>query len=190
MITPSNHIETLQMVYKDLSARMPGNVYVEGLKTQITQAKQVKSGTAPAGQVAIGSMAPELELADPKGKVIKLSSLRGKYVLLDFWASWCGPCRRENPNVKRMYDKYKKEKFEIYGISFDSNKDRWLGAIEQDDLPWIHVSDLKKWQSVAAGIYGVRSIPHTVLVDPEGKVVGTKLRGPSLDNKMAEIFGY
>ncbi len=115
--------------------------------------------------------------------------MKGKYVLVDFWASWCGPCRRENPNVVKLYEKYGGDKFEILGVSLDSNKDRWIQAIEKDNLQWKHVSDLKKWSSAAAADYGVRSIPFTVLIDPEGKVIQTKLRGKALEDKLAEIFG-
>jgi peroxiredoxin len=136
-----------------------------------------------------GAAAPEISLPNPEGEVIKLSELQGKVVLIDFWASWCGPCRRENPNVVKVYDKYKDKGFEILGVSLDRSKDRWVKAIEQDGLEWLHVSDLKFWQSVAAKTYGVSSIPYTVLVDREGKIIASRLRGPSLEAKLAEIFG-
>jgi peroxiredoxin len=137
----------------------------------------------------IGAEAPEIEMQTPEGNTMKLSELRGKYVLIDFWASWCGPCRRENPNVKKVYAKYKDKGFEILGVSLDRSKDRWLKAIEADDLPWPHVSDLMQWKNEAAQTYGVSSIPYTVLVDPKGKIVATRLRGPSLEAKLAEVFG-
>jgi thiol-disulfide isomerase/thioredoxin len=119
-----------------------------------------------------------------------LSDLRGNYVLIDFWASWCKPCRMENPNVVRMYKKYSKDNFEIYGVSLDRNRAKWLQAIEADNLTWPHVSDLKFWNSAAAQLYNVQSIPFTVLIDPEGKVIDTKLRSRALERKMEEIFGY
>ncbi|MBL0043619.1 MAG: TlpA family protein disulfide reductase [Flavobacteriales bacterium] len=109
-------------------------------------------------------------------------------VLIDFWASWCKPCRMENPNVKRVYDQYKGKGFEIIGVSLDRDKGAWTGAIAQDGLPWIHVSDLGFWNNAAAQQYGVSSIPYTVLVGKDGKVLGKNLRGPALEEKLAEVF--
>lgn len=136
----------------------------------------------------IGGTAPDFAQKTPEGTDLKLSDLRGKVVLVDFWASWCGPCRRENPNVVRMYNQYKDKGFEILGVSLDNNKDRWLQAIQQDGLTWKHVSDLKHWQNEAAQLYGVRGIPHTVLLDAEGKIIARNLRGPALEEKLAELF--
>jgi peroxiredoxin len=189
-LTPRNNVAVMEKIANDLKTVLPGSPYLISLNNQIAKTKTGNSATAPPEKVAIGSKAPELNLNDLNGQSVPLSSLKGKYVLIDFWASWCGPCRRENPNVKKMYSKYKKENFEIYGVSLDNDKNRWKQAIEQDGLEWLHVSDLKKWNSVAAQIYGVRSIPYTALLDPEGNVIGTKLRGLSLENKMKEIFGY
>ncbi len=135
-----------------------------------------------------GTMAPEIALPNPDGDIMKLSDLRGNYVLIDFWASWCKPCRMENPNVVRMYKKFENENFEIFGVSLDRNKEKWLEAIAKDQLEWPHVSDLKFWQSTAAELYNVKSIPFTVLIDPEGKVIATKLRGAALEQKLDEIF--
>jgi len=136
----------------------------------------------------IGSVAPEISLPTTEGDTLNLSDLRGKVVLVDFWASWCGPCRRENPRVKALYEKYKDQGFEIYGVSLDRSKDAWVKAIAQDGLPWKHVSDLKYWQSVAARTYGVSSIPYTVLLDREGKIVAKKLRGAALEKKVADVL--
>lgn len=137
----------------------------------------------------VGGEAPDFSGQSPDGETIKLSDLRGKVVLIDFWASWCGPCRRENPNVVKMYNKYHDKGFEILGVSLDSSKERWVGAIEQDGLTWPHISDLKKWQSEYAALYGVRSIPHTVLLDAEGKIIARGLRGINLEKKVAEVLG-
>lgn len=129
----------------------------------------------------VGAVAPEITLKTPSGKELKLSSLRGKMVLIDFWASWCRPCRAENPKVKVVYDKYKSKGFEIYGVSLDNSKGRWLGAIEQDGLSWKHVSDLKGWKSIAAQKYKITSIPNTYLIDREGKIIAKGLRAYQLD---------
>jgi len=146
------------------------------------QMEQIKSLTK-------GGSAPDFSQDTPEGETISLKDFRGKVVLLDFWASWCGPCRRENPNVVKMYEKYKDKGFEILGISLDRTRDKWLKAIEADGLTWPHVSDLKGWQNEVAQLYGVRSIPHTILIDAEGQVVANKLRGPALEAKLAEILG-
>lgn len=134
-------------------------------------------------------IAPEIALNSPEGKEIKLSSLRGKYVLIDFWASWCGPCRKENPNVIKLYNKYKDKGFTIYSVSLDTDANAWKAAIAADGLVWPnHVSDLLGWKTSMTSLYGFNSIPYTVLIDKEGKVLGTNLRGASLEQKLREIF--
>ncbi len=143
---------------------------------------------SPASKVVVGAIAPDLEFPDPDEKMRKLSDLRGKVVLLDFWASWCGPCRRENPNVTRIYSQYHDKGFEVFSVSLDSDAASWKRAIEADKLVWPnHVSDLRKWQSQAAAIYGVRSIPSTFLLDKEGRIVQRDLRGADLERAVKQL---
>jgi len=150
--------------------------------------KELSKRLESARKTAIGEQALDFSQADADGKNISLSSFRGKYVLVDFWASWCGPCRAENPNVVKAYDKFKSKGFEILGVSLDEKKDKWLAAVEADKLTWTHVSDLKGWKNAAADLYGVRAIPQNVLVDPKGKIVAKNLRGDELASKLEEIL--
>tara|TARA_Y100000766_G_scaffold28481_1_gene19804 strand:- start:3234 stop:4364 length:1131 start_codon:yes stop_codon:yes gene_type:complete len=140
--------------------------------------------------VSVGSIAPEIILNDINGKPISLSSLRGKYVLLDFWAAWCRPCREENPNILENYNRFKDQGFEVYQVSLDRNKEDWLRGIEQDKLPWINVSDLKYYQSEAAVLYNINKIPSAFLLDPNGIIIAKNidLRGVNLTKKLSEIF--
>jgi thiol-disulfide isomerase/thioredoxin len=134
--------------------------------------------------------APDIVMADTTGKMRKLSDLKGKVVLIDFWASWCGPCRRENPNVVKLYEEYKGKGFEVFSVSLDQDRERWIKAIKDDGLVWTnHVSDLKYWQNEAARLYQVSSIPRTILLDKEGNIIARDLRGPNLEAKLKEVFG-
>jgi len=138
-----------------------------------------------------GNEVPNITQNDPFGNSRSLSDLKGNVVLIDFWAAWCRPCRVENPNVVRLYNKYHNDGFDVFSVSLDKSQDKWVQAIEADGLIWEnHVSDLKYWQSAAAKLYNVSSIPFTVLIDREGKVIATKLRGTSLEAKLKEIFGH
>jgi peroxiredoxin len=139
--------------------------------------------------LAIGNPAPDFTLNDPDGNLISLSQLKGKYVLVDFWAAWCRPCREENPNVVQAYKKYGGENFEILGVSLDRTKEAWMKAISDDGLPWLHVSDLQYFNSAAARLYNINAIPATYLIDPQGNILAKDLRGPSLEAKLVELFG-
>ena len=158
---------------------------VEAQLAQLNNPELVNgAGTAPF------EYAPEIEMTDVNGQPLKLSSLRGKVVLIDFWASWCGPCRRENPNVVDVYERYKDKGFTVFSVSLDNDRDAWVKAINADNLSWPnHVSDLNGWQSAAAVDYGVNSIPATFLIDGDGKVIATNLRGPDLERKLQEVLG-
>lgn len=142
-------------------------------------------------QKMIGKQFTDLEETDVNGKMHKLSEYvgKGRWVLVDFWASWCGPCRAEMPNVVANYEKYHDKGFDIVGLSFDKSKDAWVRAISDLQMPWIHLSDLKGWQSVASSVYNIRSIPASLLIDPKGKIVAVDLRGELLGEKLKEIFG-
>lgn len=175
---------------KGIGESYPNSIYHNSLKNALKQINQPRKAPSRPQGLSIGSMAPELNMVSPEGKIITLESLRGKYVLIDFWASWCGPCRRENPNVVKLYNKYKDKGFDVYSVSLDKSKSRWVGAIKQDRLTWPnHVSDLKGWGSAATRLYGFRGIPYTVLIDKEGKIIATRLRGAALERKLESILG-
>ena len=162
------------------------------LKKDIPESKYVKDftqGVDAMRATVVGQIAPEISLPNPEGEVKKLSDLRGNIVMIDFWAAWCGPCRRENPNVVKVYEKYKDKGFEIYGVSLDRKKEDWVKAIEKDNLTWTQVSDLSYFNSEAARAYSVNAIPATVLLDKEGRIIARNLRGEALEQKLAEIFG-
>lgn len=133
-------------------------------------------------------MAPEITMNDVNGKPVSLSQLKGKYVLVDFWASWCGPCREENPNVVAAYDEFKNKNFTILGVSLDDNKAAWLNAITEDKLDWTQISDLNRGNSLSLTAYGFDGIPYNVLVDPQGGIIATGLRGSALQRKLAEVL--
>lgn len=159
---------------------------ISGIKNEIVQTAKMRLESET--KTAVGSLAPDIQLADTSGKTISLSSLKGKIVLIDFWASWCRPCRMENPNVVKMYERFKNKGFEIYGVSLDQNMNPWKKAIFDDRITWVQVSDLKGWSSSAAQLYSVTSIPQTVLIDRDGKIIAKGLRGAALEQKVESLL--
>lgn len=168
-----------EKVAEGLKATLPNSSYYKELKAKVDELKKL----------AIGSVAPEITLNDTNDKPVSLSSLKGKVVLIDFWASWCRPCRAENPNVVKMYNKYHNKGFEVFSVSLDKSKPSWISAIKQDGLIWKnHVSDLGYWNSSVVPMYNIKGIPLTYLLDKEGKIIGKNLRGVQLEQKLEEIF--
>lgn len=164
----------------------------DGLFSKYPNSKYIKAfheGVASSRKIGIGTIAPEINMNTPEEKPLALSSLKGKVVLIDFWASWCGPCRAENPNVVRAYNKYKSKGFDIYSVSLDKDMDKWKQAIKADGLTWKnHVCDFKFWQSPVVALYNFNAIPTNVLIDGEGKILAKNLRGEALDKKLEEVL--
>ena len=172
------NLEDMKAVRAKLDASLNGTSYVEQIESMIARMEKVQ----------VGSEAPDFTLPDVDGNPVSLSSFRGKYVLVDFWAAWCPDCRKENPNIVSAWEKYKNKNFTVLGVSLDRNRDQWLAAIEKDKLAWTQVSDLKYWSSDAAVLYCIRWIPMSFLIDPEGKIVAVGLEGEELHNKLEELL--
>ena len=174
-------VAKVEPVFKSLSPA------VRGSKAGLEFAKAIEA----ARGTSIGAMAPDFIQNDVNDKPVKLSDFKGKYVLIDFWASWCGPCRAENPNVVKAFNQYKDKNFTVLGVSLDQpgKKDAWLAAIAADGLTWTQVADLQGWKNAVAKQYGINSIPQNFLVDPTGKIVGKNLRGADLTKKLEELLG-
>lgn len=168
------------------AAKFPEHSGLARFKSLLT----IQSQPQKPSYALLNQTAPEIKLPTPNGDTISLASLRGKYVLVDFWASWCGPCRKENPNVVAAYNKYKNKNFTILGVSLDKDKQSWVDAIAKDGLTWQHVSDLAYWNSVVVDQYKFDGIPFNVLIDPSGKIIGSDLRGDDLDKKLSEVLKY
>jgi thiol-disulfide isomerase/thioredoxin len=177
-LDPDKYSDTYQALDAGLSSKFPGDQNVKMFHNMVSKMLATK----------IGEEAPEIILPSPEGQDMALSSLRGKVVLIDFWASWCGPCRKEMPNVVKAYKKYKNKGFEIFGVSLDQDRDRWLEAIAKDGMTWPQVSDLKYWGSDVVKQYNIQGIPFTVLLDRNGKIIAKNLRGEALDQKLASVL--
>ncbi len=180
-----------EALFNQLIKRFPKHagiqVVVNQFRESLATAKKQKQD-ADAGKPGVGAVAPDITMPDVKGVPFSLSKLKGKYVLIDFWASWCGPCRAENPNVVSAYTKFKNKNFTVLGVSLDKSKEAWLEAIKNDGLTWYHISDLKFWESGAVSLYGFSGIPYNVLIDPQGKILATDLRGAALEQKLMELL--
>lgn len=180
--------EELKSMVDASAKKFPEHAGLARIKSMLAVKQPVAAETNNTNYALLNKQAPDLTMNGVDGKPISISSFTGKYLLVDFWASWCGPCRQENPNVVAAYNKFKNKNFTILGVSLDEDKSAWLKAIAKDNLTWTHMSDLKQWESDAVKAYGIEGIPFNVLVDPSGKIIASSLRGEDLEKKLAEVL--
>ena len=189
VLDPEKDFKYFTMVDSSMGILYPESDAVQDLHRQVDELKQKQLlESMSASRFEAGSLAPEIALPNPDGDTILLSSLRGSYVLLDFWASWCPPCRRENPNLVKVYEKYHDKGFEIYQVSLDKSRDAWLLGIKEDELHWTHVSDLRFWNSIVVPVYNIQGIPMSYLLDRRGRIIAQNLRGDMLEQELKQIF--
>jgi peroxiredoxin len=189
MLNPETEGDFISAFMGGVTRRFPKSKLVKEYVDKYTEMMEKdKGGEEQVAGPQVGEMAPDVTLTSSDGKQVSISSFKGKYLLVDFWASWCGPCRRENPNVVAAYNKFKDKNFTILGISLDEDRTKWMQAIEKDKLTWTHISDLKGWESIGGRTYGIQSIPANFLIDPQGKIIARDLREDDLQDKLEEVL--